>query len=136
MEPQKPNSSWPGPEVVERQRVARSPDSRFYRGTTRLISWPDGKRYLHPLQSLVVSLLLSLVSILLFSQTGGVPSHRNSSTHKFPRPPLRNLCSLLLLFTRPLPRDGAWQKTTEPQKPGNSPGSGSEIVERQRVAKE
>ena len=33
----------------------------------RLISWPDGKRYLRPLQSLVVSLLLSLVSSFFFS---------------------------------------------------------------------
>ena len=34
-----------------------SPDTRFYRGTTRLTSLPDGERYLHPLQTLVVSLL-------------------------------------------------------------------------------
>ena len=31
---------------------------------------------------------------------------------------------------------GAWWKTMEPQKPGNSPGSGPEVVERQRVTKE
>ena len=31
---------------------------------------------------------------------------------------------------------GAWRKTMEPQKPSNSPVSGSEVVERQRVAKE
>ena len=31
---------------------------------------------------------------------------------------------------------GAWQKTMEPQKPGNCPGSEPEVVERQRVAKE
>ena len=31
---------------------------------------------------------------------------------------------------------GAWQKTMEPQKPGNSPGPGPEVVETQRVAKE
>ena len=31
---------------------------------------------------------------------------------------------------------GAWRETMEPQKPGNSPGSGPEIVQRQRVAKE
>ena len=31
---------------------------------------------------------------------------------------------------------GAWRKTIEPQKPGNSPGSGPEVVNRQRVAKE
>ena len=30
----------------------------------------------------------------------------------------------------------AWRKTMEPQKPGNSPGSGPEVVQRQRVTKE
>ena len=74
-----------------------SPDTRFYRETTRLMSWPDGERYLRPLQSLVVSLLLSLVSTLVFSRTGGVLSHRNSLTHRFPRLPPRNLCSLVML---------------------------------------
>ena len=34
-----------------------SPDTRFSQGTTRLMSWPDEKRYWCPLQSLVVSLL-------------------------------------------------------------------------------
>ena len=71
-----------------------SPNTRFSRGTTRLMSWPDGERYSCPLQSLVVSLLLSLVSTSVFSRTGGVLSHRNSSTHRFPRFPPRNLCSL------------------------------------------
>ena len=42
----------------------RLPDTRFSRGTTRLMSWTDGKRYLRPLQSLVVSLFLSLGSFL------------------------------------------------------------------------
>ena len=46
---------------------------------------------------LVVFLLLSLVSTLVFSRTGGVPSHLNSLTHKFPRFLLRNLCSLVML---------------------------------------
>ena len=57
-----------------------SPDTRFSRGTTRLMSWPDGERYLRPLQSLVVSLLLSVVSTLVFSRTGGVLSHQNFLT--------------------------------------------------------
>ena len=43
-----------------------SPDTLFYRGTTRLMSWPNGKRYLRPPQFIVVSLLLSLVSTLVF----------------------------------------------------------------------
>ena len=72
-------------------------NTRFSRRTTRLMSWPYGERYLRPLQSLVVSLLLSLVSTVLFSRTGGVLSHRNSLTHRFPRFPQRNLCSLVML---------------------------------------
>ena len=37
------------------------------------------------------------VSTLVFSRTGGVLSHQNSLTHRFPRFPLRNLCSLVML---------------------------------------
>ena len=74
-----------------------SPDTRFSRGTTRLMSWPDGECYLCPPQSLVVSLVLSLVSTFVFSRTGGVLSHRNSLAHRFPRFPPRNLCSLVTL---------------------------------------
>ena len=70
-----------------------SSDIRFSRGTRRLMSWPDGECYLRLPQSLVVSLLLPLV----FSRTGGVLSHQNSLTHRFPRFPLRNLCSLVML---------------------------------------
>ena len=73
------------------------PDTRFSRETTRLMSWPDGECYLRLLQSLVVSLLLSFVSTLVFSRTGGVLSHRNSSTNRFPRLPPRNLCSFVTL---------------------------------------
>ena len=69
-------------------------DTRFSRGTTQLISWPDGERYLRPLQSLVVFLL---VSTLLFFRTGGVLSHLNTSARRFPRFPPRNLCSLVML---------------------------------------
>ena len=43
-----------------------SSDIRFSRGTTRLTSLPDGVHYLRPPQSLVVSLLLSLASTLVF----------------------------------------------------------------------
>ena len=45
----------------------RSPDTRFSRGTMRLMSCPDGERYSRLLQSFVVSLL----STLVFSRTGG-----------------------------------------------------------------
>ena len=52
---------------------------------------------LAPLQPLVVSLLLSLVSTVFFSRTGGLLSHRSISTRGFPRFPPRNLCSLVML---------------------------------------
>ena len=55
-----------------------------------------GHYYFCHLQSLVVSLLLSLVSTHLFSQTGGVLSQK-SLTHRFPRFPPRNLGSLIML---------------------------------------
>ena len=43
---------------------------------------------------------------------------------------------LLLLLPTPFLGMGAWRKTMGLQKPGNSAGSGPEVVERQRVAKE
>ena len=36
-------------------------------------------------------------SRIYFSRTGGVPSHLNSLTHRYPRFPLKNLCSLVTL---------------------------------------
>ena len=74
-----------------------SPDTFFFQGMTRPMSWPGGVRYLRPPKSLVVSLLLPLVSTLVLSRTGGVLSHRSSLTHRFPRFPPRNLCSLVML---------------------------------------
>ena len=44
-----------------------------------------------------LSLLLSLVSTLVFSRTGGVLSHQSILTHRFPQFPLMNLCSLVML---------------------------------------
>ena len=44
-----------------------SPDTRFYRETTRLMSWPDVERYLRPPLSLVVSLLLPRIHSCLIS---------------------------------------------------------------------
>ena len=61
------------------------------------MSWPDGERYLRPLQSLVVSFLLSLVSTVAFSRTRGVLSCLNSSTRRFARFPRKNLRSLVML---------------------------------------
>ena len=69
-----------------------SPDTRFSGGTMRLMSWPYEERYLRLPQSLSVSLLLPLVFTFVFSRTGGVLSHRNILTHRFPRFPPRNLC--------------------------------------------
>ena len=74
-----------------------SPNICFSRETTRLMSRPNGERYLHPRQSPVLFHLLSLVSTLVFSRTGGVLSHRNSLTRRFPQLPPRNLCSLVML---------------------------------------
>ena len=74
-----------------------SPDTRFSGGMTRMMSLPDWEGYLRPLQSLVVSPLLCLVSTLVFSRTEGVFSHLNSLTRRFPRFPPSNLCSLVML---------------------------------------
>ena len=41
--------------------------------------------------------LLSLVSTLVFSRTGGILSLRSILIHRFPQFPLRNLCSLVML---------------------------------------
>ena len=73
------------------------PDNCFSRGTTGLMSWPDGERYLRPLHSLAVSFFLSLVSTFLFSRTGGVSSYQNSLIHRFPRFPPRNMFFLVTL---------------------------------------
>ena len=74
-----------------------SPNTRFSQGTMRLMSWPDRERYSRPPQPLVVSFLLSLVSTLFFSRTGGVLSHRNSLTRSFLHFLPRDLCSLVML---------------------------------------
>ena len=65
--------------------------------TRRLMRWPDKECYLRPLPFLVVSLLLSLVSTLIFSWIGGILSHRNSLTCRFLFFPLRNLWFLVML---------------------------------------
>ena len=79
------------------------PDTCFSWGTMWLMSWPDGER------CFVVSFLLSVVSTLVFSRTGGVLSLPNILTHRFPQFPLRNLCSLCplsssLQWTQPTSR--------------------------------
>ena len=46
------------------------------------------------------------------------------------------LCCCCCWLPDPFRGMGAWRNTMEPQKPGNSPGSGPEVVKRPRVAKE
>ena len=72
-----------------------SPDTRFSRGNNAADELVKRERHLRPLQYLVVSLLLFLLPSFHFSRTGGVLSHRNSSTYRFYRFPPRNLSSLV-----------------------------------------
>ena len=67
-----------------------------------MISWSDGEHYSCPMQSIVVSLFLSLVSTLLFSGTGSALSHRSFLAQRFLRFPPRNLCSCVMLAIFPL----------------------------------
>ena len=60
-----------------------------------MMSWLDGEHYSCPVQSLGDSFLLSLESALLFCQNRGIMSHQNSSTHRLPQFPPRNLRSLV-----------------------------------------
>ena len=85
-------------------------DTCFSRGTTQLLSWPGRECYSCPRQFLVVFLLLSVVSTLLFSQTGGILSYRNSSTNWFLNfhqetcaPSSRSLCFLSSTLQRTQP---------------------------------
>ena len=78
-------------------RLQWVPDTRFSRGTTRLMSWPDGERYLRLIQSLAVPLLFFSRIHSFFSRTGGVLSHLNSSTRRFPQFPPWSLCFLVML---------------------------------------
>ena len=78
-------------------RLQWVPGHSFLPWNDAAVSWPDGERCLRPLQSLVVSFLISLVSTLVLSWTGGVLSHLNFLTRRFPRYPSRNLCSLVML---------------------------------------
>ena len=71
----------------------------FVWGMTRLMIRPGWMRCSsHPL-SRVVSLL---VFTLLFSRTGDVLFHQNSSIHTFPQYPLRNLCFFVTSSLCPL----------------------------------
>ena len=53
-------------------------------------------------------------------------------------PKLKSLscCCCCCCLPGPFREMGAWRKTMVPQKPGNSPGSGPEVVQRQKVVKE
>ena len=72
----------------------KSPDTHFSLVATQLMIWPGMEHYSFFLQSLVVSLLLPVVSTLLFFRTGRSLSHLNSLTHMSHRCPVKNLFSL------------------------------------------
>ena len=57
-------------------------DTLFFRGRTRLMSWPGGVRFSFFLQSLVLVLFSPHAFTLFFSQTSGVLSDLSSSTHR------------------------------------------------------
>ena len=78
-------------------RLQWVPGHSFLTGNDAADELARRERYLRPPQSPVVSLLLSLVSTLVLSRTGGVLSHRSSLTHRFLRFSPRNLCPLVML---------------------------------------
>ena len=69
-------------------------DTRFFRTTTRLMSWPNGSATRSPSNPLWS---LSLIPRIHFFRTGGVLFYLNSSIHRFPRFPPRNLCFYVML---------------------------------------
>ena len=81
------------------------PDTHFFWGTMRLMSWPDKERYSCPLKSLVVTLLLFLDLLLsflglgvyclieIYLHTGSLDFHRETCA-----PSSRSLCSLSSLL--------------------------------------
>ena len=69
------------------------PGHSFLPGNPRSMSLPNELYCFRHLQYQVVSILLHLVFTHLFFRTGGVLFHLNSSTHRYLRYPLRNLCS-------------------------------------------
>ena len=71
-----------------------SPITRFYQEMTWLMRWPNKVRCFSNLQSHVIPVFLPLASTNIFNRTGGVQSHLNYLTHRYP---LRNLCFLVTL---------------------------------------
>ena len=81
-------------------------------------------------------------SPLLFSSLGVLSSlsptflHLTRSQSELFVGPRFSSCCCCCCLPDPFRGMGAWRNTMEPQKPGNFPGSGPEVVQRQRVAKE
>ena len=72
-------------------------DTRFSRGTTRLMSWPDGERFLRsPETPCSLSPLVSCIHSCLFSDWRRTVSSKFFDTQVLRFPP-RNLCSLAML---------------------------------------
>ena len=87
-----------------------SSNTRFSQRTMRLMIWPNGEHYLHPLQSLVVS-LLSLVSTLLFPWTSRIKNLSCSACRHWSQdtsnlilqcPAADSLHRLLFVYLQPL----------------------------------
>ena len=74
-----------------------SSDTYFSWVMRQLMNWHGRVCYFWPVQCLVVSLLLPLISTHIFSQTGGILFNLNSLTHRSSWCLLRNLCSLVML---------------------------------------
>ena len=75
--------------------------------------------------------ILEFKESVAMSLISGIPKEKLN-----PRPNRSLICCCCCCLPDPFRGMGAWRKTMEPQKPGNSPGSGPEVIKRQRVAKE
>ena len=75
----------------------RSLDTHFFRTTTRQMNWPGAMRYSSHLLFHVVSLLLPLVSTLIFCRNEITLYHQTCLTYRSPQYSLGNLCFIVTL---------------------------------------